>query len=133
MTGVQTCALPIFIIDDPRQYDEAVASKYSDGTPTYMLWEPLRTQTRVTFDVQPNNVTYTPVLTVLYPAEDYDAATNDIAFPQEALSYLSWSLAKRCASLLGIKWTQEMELNHKESLAMYASLNPENSVLYYQR
>ena len=123
---------PIEIYTVPQEYELGVADKYADGTPTAMLVEPLRITTRVTLNSQPTDVTQMIVLTVLYPAEDYDATTDDIAFPQEAFRYLSWELAFSLAPSVG-RWTPEMEQNRKEARAMYAALNPENSVLYFQR
>ena len=122
---------PIGIYDDVDQYEYGVASKYADGTPTTLLCEPLRQSTRITLDSQPTDVTKHIVLTVLYPAEDYDATTNDIAFPQEALRFLSWELAFALSPSVG-RWTPEMELNRKEARQMYLNLNPENSVMYFQ-
>lgn len=122
---------PIDIYTVVQQYEQAVASKYADGTPTCMLVEPLRIATRVTFNSQPTDVTKTIVMTVLYPSEDYDAAANDIAYPQEAIRFLHWELAFALAPSLG-HWTDVMEKNRNEARAMYLNLNPENSVLYFQ-
>lgn len=123
--------VPLEIFVDARQYDQGVPSKLADGTPTAMLVEPLRTQTRITLDSQPTKVTDTVVLTVLYPSEDYDATTNDIAFPQEAFRFLSWELAFALSPFAG-RWTPEMDKNRNEARAMYLNLNPENSTLYFR-
>lgn len=122
---------PLGVYTDARQYDQGVSNKYADGDPTMILVEPLRTQTRVTLDAQPTDVTKQIVLTVLYPAEDYDATTDDIAYPQEALRFLSWELAFALSTSVG-RWTPQMEKNRMEAKAMYFNLNPENSVLYFQ-
>lgn len=122
---------PLEIYTETRQYDQGIASKYADGTPTSILVEPLRIATRITLNSQPTDVTDTIVMTVLYPSEDYDATTDDIAFPQEALRFLSWELAFALAPSIG-KWTNVMETNRKEARAIYLNLNPENSVLYFQ-
>lgn len=122
---------PIAVYTDAREYELGVASKYADGDPTAILVEPLRIATRITLDSQPTDVTKQIVMTVFYPAEDYDAAANDIAFPQEALRFLSWELAFEMAPSIG-RWTPEMERLRQESRAMYFNLNPENSVLYFQ-
>ena len=114
------------------EYDLGVASKYADGSPTAILVEPLRLNTRVTLNSQPTDVTQTIVMTVLYPAEDYDATTDDIAFPQEALAALSAELGKRCAPSLGVPWTQLRQSNYDTALSLYRNLNPENSVAYFQ-
>ena len=91
----------------------------------------LRLNTRVTLNSQPTDVTDTIVLTVLYPAEDYDSSANDIAFPQEALRFLSWEVAFALSASYG-RWTPEMQANRTEAKAMYFNLNPDNSVLYFQ-
>lgn len=122
---------PLGVYTEVSQYEFGVASKYADGDPTAMLVEPLRIQTRITFDTQPTDLSKTVVLTVLYPAEDYDATTDDIAYPQEALRFLSWELAFALSASVG-RWTPMMDANRKEAKAMYFSLNPENSVLYFQ-
>ena len=122
---------PLQVYTEAAEYDQGVVSKYADGTPTAILVEPLRITTRVTLNSQPTDVTDTIVMTVLYPAEDYDATTNDIAFPQEALRFLSWELAYALAPAFGI-WTPVMDANRKEARALYLNLNPENSVLYFQ-
>jgi len=122
---------PLEIYTDVGQYDLGVTSKYADGTPTSLLCEPLRLNTRITFNSQPTDVSKQVVLTVLYPAEDYDATTNDIAFPQEALRFLSWELAFALSPSVG-RWTPEMEMNRKEARSMYLNLNPETSVMYFQ-
>lgn len=121
----------LLIYRDAREYDLGVVDKYADGTPTAILVEPLRIATRVTLNSQPTDVTDQIVMTVLYPAEDYDATTDDIAYPQEALRFLSWELAFALAPSVG-RWTPEMELNRKEAKAMYLNLNPEVSDLYFQ-
>lgn len=122
----------IFIYDDVRQYELGVSDKYGQGTPTAMLIEPLVTNTRITLDVQPTDVTDVIRLTVLYPAEDYDALTDDIAFPQEAYAALSWELALRCAPMFGVTWSPAHQKAYDRAVGLYMSLNPENSILYYQ-
>jgi hypothetical protein len=122
---------PIDVYVDAREYDQGVADKYSDGTPTAILVEPLRISTRVTLNSQPTNVTEQIVLTVLYPSEDYDATTNDIAFPQEWLGYLEWELTLRGCPMYGKSWTPEMQLNYANAKSRATSLNPENSTLYF--
>ena len=122
---------PLEIYTEVAQYDAGVSSKYADGTPTAILVEPLRTQTRITCNSQPTDVTKTIVLTVLYPAEDYDATSNDIAFPQEYLRFLVNELAFMLPASVG-NYTPKMEANRKESAEWARSLNPENSTAYFQ-
>lgn len=124
---------PLAIYTEAAQYDRGVADKYADGTPSTILVEPLRIATRVTCDIQPNDVTKQIILTVWYPSEDYDnsSGTDDIAFPQEAYRFLCWELAFALSPSIG-RWTPEMEKNRNEARAMYFGLNPENSVAYFQ-
>jgi hypothetical protein len=121
---------PIDIYTQVQQY-EAVVAKFADGTPTCILVEPLRLNTRVTLNIQPDDVSRQLYLTVLYPSEDYDSTSNDIAYPQEAYRYLSWELAFALSASVG-RWTDIMEKNRQESRAMYVGLNAENSILYFQ-
>lgn len=122
---------PLDIYTDARQYQLGVADKYADSSPSCILVEPLRIATRVTCDAQPNDVTKQIILTVWYPSENYDADTNDIAFPQEALEFLRLELMFKLAPSIG-RWTPEMEKSRQEARAMYFSLNPENSVAYFE-
>lgn len=118
------------VFADPRQYDAGVVDKYADGSPTCVLVEPLRIATRITLDSQPTDVTETLVITGLYPAEDYDATSDDIAFPQEWYSALEWELAFRLSG--PYIWTPSREQNRVNALAMARSVNPEISALYFQ-
>jgi hypothetical protein len=120
------------VYTDVRDYELGIADKYSDGQPSAILVEPLRITTRVTCNSQPTDITSQVLMTVLYPAEDYDATSDDIAFPQEWFAALSWELALRLAPAKGRPWTPEMDMNHKTALAMARSVNPENSSLYFQ-
>jgi hypothetical protein len=121
---------PLGIYTQAQEY-EAVVDKYADGDPTTILVEPLRLNTRITLNSQPNDITKQIYMTVLYPSEDYDATTDDIAYPQEAYRFLSWELAFALSPSVG-RWTVEMEKNRNEARAMYLGLNPENSTLHFQ-
>ncbi len=122
---------PMYVMRTANEYDDGVTDKYADGTPTSVLVEPLRIATRVTLDSQPTDVTDQIWLTVLYPAEDYDAAANDIAFPQEWLRPLSWELSKEIAPAYGAEWTQTMETLRRDALTVARNLNPEMSDAYF--
>ena len=123
---------PLTIYTDVREYEEWVGNKYADGDPTAILVEPLRLNTRITLDTQPTDVTKQIYMTVYYPAEDMDAAANDVSFPQESYRFLSWELAFALAPSYGSIWTPAMEQNRTEARAMYLNLNPENSVLFFE-
>lgn len=121
----------LLVYRDVREYELAVADKYADGQPTAILVEPLLTQTRVTLNSQPSRVDRQIVMTVLYPAEDYDATTDTLAFPQEAFDYLCWALAKRLAPSKGRPWTAEMQSNYNDALMAWRGINPEVSNAYF--
>ena len=123
---------PLTVFRNSSEYNLGVADKYADGTPTSALIEPKRITTRVTFDSQPTDVTDQIYFSVLYPAEDYDATTNDIAFPQEWLLPLAWKLSKEIAPAFGAIWTPTMEENLQNALAIARNMNPEVSNLYFQ-
>jgi hypothetical protein len=122
---------PLYIYRDVQEY-EAIADKTADGSPTSILIEPQRITTQITFDSQPDDVTEQVVMTVLYPAEDYDSSANDIAFPQEWFAALEWELAFRIAPAFTIKWTEAMQANYMQAMSIARDLNAENTSLYYQ-
>jgi hypothetical protein len=123
---------PIDVYRDARQYDQGVSDKYADGQPCAILVEPLRTNTRITLDSQPTDVREQLVLTVLYPAEDYDATTDDIAFPQEWYGRLEWEVTLRSCPMYGKAWTPEMEKNYQIATGRASNLNPEVCDLYFR-
>lgn len=123
--------LPLDVFRDVESY-EALPDKTYSGDPLALLVEPLRLNTAITLNCQPGDVTKVVDLTVLYPAEDYDATTNDIALPQEGFAALSWELAKRCAPAMRVTWTDLMESNYTTAVALYRNLNPENSALHFE-
>lgn len=123
---------PLLVYRDPRQYDLGVPSKYADGRPTAVLIEPLRLNTRLTFNSQPTDVTDTVIVTGWYPSEDYDATSNDIAYPQEAYRFLCWELTFELAPGYGVEWTPTMEKARLEARQSYLNLNPETTDIYFQ-
>jgi len=123
--------LPIDVFRTVQAY-EAIANKGGQGDPTSILVEPNVLNTRITLDLKPQDVTKQLRLTVLYPAEDYDSSSNDIAFPQEWYAALAAELGKRSAPSYGKMWTPTMEENRKEALAMARSVNPEVSNAYFE-
>lgn len=111
---------------------ESLPQKDADGDPTAMLVEPLRLNTRITLDSQPTDVTKQIMLTVLYPAEDYDSTADDIAFPQEWFAALEWELAFRCAPSFGRPWSPEMQANYAAAMGIARDVNEANSSAYFQ-
>jgi hypothetical protein len=56
---------------------------------------------------------------VCYPSEDYDATSDDIAFPQEWFAALEWELTLRCAP-------------YATATGIARELNPDNSDAHFQ-
>jgi hypothetical protein len=121
----------LHVYRDVQEY-EALTDKHADGDPIALLVEPQRLTTAITLDSQPDDVTKVVNMTVLYPAEDYDATTDDIAYPQEFFAALEWELAFRLAPKFEKPWTQEMQLNYTQATAIGRQLNPENTSQYFQ-
>lgn len=124
--------VPLLVYDEVSEYERDVPNKYADNDPTAILCEPYRLNTKITLNAQPADVTKLIILTALYPAEDYDASSDDIAFPQEWLRPLAWQLSFEAHSVFGRAWTESMEKNRTEALQIARNLNPEKSVSYYQ-
>ena len=123
--------LSMGIYREVAQY-ESLPNKGQTGDPLQLLIEPLRLNTRITSDFYPQDVTKQLRLTVLYPAEDYDATTDDIAFPQEWFAALEWELALRYCVPAGRTWTPEMQLNYTQATAIARELNPQNTVRHFE-
>jgi hypothetical protein len=123
--------MPLTVFRDVQSY-ESQSDKTGAGDPGALLVEPMRINTAITLDSQPSDVNKVVNLSVLYPAEDYDATTDDIAFPQEAFAALEWELTLRCTPMFGVTWTPEMQKNYEQAMAIYRELNYENSVLLFQ-
>jgi hypothetical protein len=119
------------VYTEVAQY-EAIPDKTADGDPTALLVEPLRITTAVTFDTQPDDVTKVVNMTVLYPSEDYDATTNDIAYPQEYFLALEWQLALFLAPKFRKKWTDVHQAAYNSSVPIAMQLNAENTTMYFQ-
>ena len=121
----------IDVYTDVGQY-ERLPQKDAEGDATAILVEPLRTQTRVTLNFAPQDVTKQLRLTVIYPAEDYDATTDDIAFPQEWLAALEWELARRLAPKFNRRWSQTHQASWQDATAIARQLNPQATSLHFE-
>lgn len=122
--------MPLYIYRDVQSY-EAASSKTGDGDPLSILVEPGRLNTAVTLNSQPTDVSKVVNLTTLYPAEDYDATTNDIAFPQEWFAALEWELTLRCIPLFPQDWTPAMEKNYQNATGIARELNQDNTEMHF--
>lgn len=131
-TPTQPIDMECDVYTDVGQY-EAVTQKLAPGDPLSILVEPMRLNTVVTCNFASTNMYKALRMTVIYPAEDYDSAVgaDDIAFPQEWYSALSWELAFRLAPSVG-QWTKLMQDNRVNALNMAISLNPDNTSAHFE-
>lgn len=111
---------------------ENIAVKTADGQPGYYYYENSLTNGTLYLDYEPSDATDVIRLTFMAPAEDYDAASNDIAYPQEWYSAISYGLAKLISPKFESKWTELMESNYQAALAMARSSYAENTDMFFQ-
>lgn len=124
--------VPISVYTDAKQYELGVASKYADGTPTALLYEPFLSYSRITLDSQPTDLTQILILTVQNPGAHYDLQTDQMICSEEWFAAFEWEVAFRLAPAYRVKWTQTMQQNRDSALALARNANPENSVLFYE-
>lgn len=132
LSDLDTAAdMPLYIYRSVDQYED-LTNKQQDSDPSALLVEYQRLNTAVTLNSYPYDMHKVIRMTVLYPTEDYDATTNDIAYPQGWLAALEWELALRLAPKFGKAWTQEMEKNYNNAVGIARNFDPQNSSAYFQ-
>lgn len=119
------------IYTDVQQY-EGLTQKLAPGDPTSILVEPTRLNTVVTTNFATANVYKTLRLTVIYPAEDYSAVGNDVAYPQEYFAALEWELARRLAPKFGQNWSSDMQNHWTIAVTEGVNLNPDDVSLCFE-
>jgi hypothetical protein len=122
---------PIDVHNKVEKY-EAVADKTADGTPTRILVEYQRLNTAITCDVQPDDVTKVINLTVLYPAEDFDAATDNPSFPQEWFRPLVLGLAIDIAPGCAVPVSQDLRANFNDAFSIARAIDPETTDIFFE-
>lgn len=123
---------PLEVTTRVEDYD-ILPDKGADGDPTGILVEPQRINTAITCNTQPSDVTKVINLSVLYPAEDYDTATDDVAFPQEWFRALKFQLALDL-------WPEYREgdppmslrANRDEAISIAQNANPETTDVFFE-
>jgi hypothetical protein len=121
----------LYVYRQVEEYED-LSDKQTDGDPSALLNEPRRLNNAITLNSYPNDMHKVLRLTVLYPTEDYDATTNDIAYPQTWLAALEWELALRLCAKFQKSWTPEMQLNYNNSVGIARNYTPMNSAAYFQ-
>jgi hypothetical protein len=112
---------------------EGRPDKTADGTPQFYLYEPFLTNGKVTFDVEPDDVTKVVRVVFLGALEDFDALTDTPDYPQEWFRALKFNLAVDL-------WPEYKEGDPpqalvglaSQSLAIAQNANPETTELYFQ-
>lgn len=131
LRNTSTQDTPLRFIKTAEEY-ELFSDKTATGDPTRIMVEPLRITTKLTLDTYPQDVTKVIRLLALYPSEDYDATTNDIAYPQEWFAALEYELARRLAPKFNAKWTPELQACWQDATQIARQLTPQVSTAYFE-
>ena len=111
---------------------ENLPVKGTDTLPLAYRYDNTLTNGTLYLNYQPSDVTYVIRLTFMAPAEDYDTAVDDIAYPQEWYLALSYGLAKLIAPKFDGAWTPLQESNLTAALMMARTSYAEEVVEYFQ-
>jgi hypothetical protein len=112
---------------------ESITDKTADGTPQYYHYEPMLTNGRISFDIEPEDVTKVVRVVFLGTLEDFDAAVDTPDYPQEWFRALKFQLAMDL-------WSEYkdgdppglLKVQRDEALSMAQNTNPETSDLHFQ-
>ena len=112
---------------------EGIYDKTADGTPQFYLYEPFLTNGKITFDIEPDDVTKVVRIVFLGAIEDFDALTDTPDYPQVWFRPLKFQL--------GIDlWPEYKEGDppaslykaRNEALSIAQNENPETTDIYFQ-
>jgi len=118
--------------DMTRGEYEANGYKATTGTPSKYAYENSLTNGTLYIDVTPSDVTNVMRGVFMAPAEDYDLVTNNVAFPQEWFLPVAQGLSKLIAPKFGKEWTQLMQSNLDQSMAIARTSYAETVDIYFQ-
>ena len=112
---------------------EGITDKTADGTPQYYHYESMLTNGRISFDIEPDDVTKVVRIVFLGTIEDFDAAADTPDYPQEWFRALKFQLAIDL-------WPEykdgdppaSLKNSRDESLLIAQNTNPETTDLYFQ-
>jgi hypothetical protein len=111
---------------------ERIAVKGTDGTPSFYKYDNTNINGTLYLDVEPSDVTNVLRGTFFVPAEDYDSATDDIAYPQEWFLPLALGLAKLVDPKFTKQWNPNIENSYQSALAMARTSYAETTDIYFQ-
>jgi hypothetical protein len=119
------------ILRNTEDYDK-IPDKGAEGDPGSIYYQQNIPNGLLFTNSDPNDVTQVLSFTFVAPSEDYDSASDDIAYPQVWFLALSWGLAKIMAPKFKVPWTPDLEDIYKESTAIARNADPDTSSLYFQ-
>lgn len=68
----------------------------------------------------------------LRPVMDFNNPTDNPEYPQQWYRPLCWGLAREICGMYDAIWTQDMDLNYRESMAMAREADSETTSFYFQ-
>jgi hypothetical protein len=79
-----------------------------------------------------NDVTKYLVIEYMEPIQDFNNPLDTPEYPQEWYLALTWGLTRQIAPMFGVNWTQTMQANLTEAVAIARNLNPDTTSIYFQ-
>ena len=80
----------------------------------------------------PQDVTKHLHIVYLRPIMDLNNPSDNPEYPQQWYRALTWGLAKEISPMFDAEWTQDMEMNFGDSLAMAREQDTETTTMYFQ-
>lgn len=103
------------------------ANSTATGDPSAIYYESQLTNGVLYVDVYPSDLTKYLHFVYLSPIEDFNAATDTPDYPQQWYNALKWGLAKQIAPEFGLQFTDDMESNYTEAVALARDQDPEST------
>ena len=126
---------PLRIYASTQDYDmlpsKVDLNNISDPTSIYYEWQ-LANSFLFTDVAAAQDVTKYIVLTYMEEIQTFVNPLDNPEYPAEWFDPLCWGLSKRSAPMFNVPWTQTMESNYREALAIAQHKGPEKSSLFFQ-
>lgn len=127
--------VPMKIMASTQDYDNLPSktdlNNISDPTQIYYEWH-LTNSFLFTDVAAAQDVTKYLVLTYMEEIQAFVNPTDEPEYPAEWFDPLCWGLSKRSAPMFSVPWSNTMEQNYRESLAIAQHKGPEKSSLFFQ-
>jgi len=131
LRDTNTNDLPLYKMS--LEASEGRHDKTADGDPQFYLYEPFLTNGKITFDVEPEDVTKVVRIIFLGALEDFDAVADTPDYPQEWFRALKFQLAIDL-------WSEykdgdppaSLYKSRDESLGIAQNTNPNTTDIYFQ-